>query len=118
MVSPPPCACVHASACRRGPQRWDGSLLRNMLICCEQLHTIPALAQICVTLRRDGLGILLQDQHCDMIQVCLLLSGTAFAFLPGDRIGSSMLFRPNAKHAKARNPSRFLHSSFLLLPVV
>jgi hypothetical protein len=41
-----------------------------------------------------------------MIQVCLLLLGTAFG---GGivSIGSNRFVRPNAKHAKARNPSSF-----------
>jgi hypothetical protein len=104
MVSSPPCACVRVLA---DVDHNDGSLLQppedvDLLRAASCDHSSRPGADSC-HLREDG-GAISRDQHGNMIQVCLLLSGTAFAFA-WDRIGSSIC--PSERKArKARNPSR------------
>jgi hypothetical protein len=100
MASFPACACV----CLQ--QTWTAATGR----CCSLQRVVPLLillrattqcavwqfshpgAVVCVTLLQMRRGVILRtqriaDQHGNMIQVCLLLLGTAF--WGGDRIGTS-----------------------------
>lgn len=102
MVSSPPCACVRVLA---DVDRNDGSLLQppedvDLLRAASCDHSSRPGADLC-HLREDG-GAILRDQHGNMIQVCLLLSGTAFAFA-WDRIGSSIC--PSERKARKSTES-------------
>jgi hypothetical protein len=92
--------------------RSDGSLLQppevSLLICCELRRSVQLWqnsrpgAVVCVTLlQRSGFAHKGADQHGNMIQVCLLLVGTAFEGIGSAHRILDLSWWVNAKHAKA-----------------
>jgi hypothetical protein len=75
-----------------------------------QPHSVPATAQICVTCGTRWRSDFAQDQH-NMIQVCLLLLGTAFGggeSCRSDRIDLSVRTQSTQKHGILRASPLFL----------